>query len=53
MPITAKEEYVKNPEISKENIEEIRKWMTTQPHLPQNVPGNLIFKLKYIYIYYI
>lgn len=48
MPITAKEEYAKNPEISKENIEEIRKWMMTQPHLPQNVPGNLIFKLKYI-----
>lgn len=39
MAITAAEEYAKNPEISSENIEEIRKWIATQPHLPQNIPG--------------
>lgn len=37
--ITAEEEYAKCPEISKQTIEDIRQWMTTQPHLPQNVPG--------------
>lgn len=42
-PITADEEYAKNPEISKENIEDLRKWIVTQPHLPQNIPGKLIF----------
>lgn len=44
VPITADEEYAKNPEISKENIEDLRKWIGTQPHLPQNIPGKLFFK---------
>lgn len=39
VPITAEEEYEKNPEISKENIETIKKWIESQPHLPQNIPG--------------
>lgn len=39
VPITAEEEYEKNPEISKANIETIKKWMESQPHLPQNIPG--------------
>lgn len=46
MPITAEEEYEKNPEISKEKINEIRKWMATQPHLPQNVPGESAFRFS-------
>ncbi|XP_075231069.1 alpha-tocopherol transfer protein-like [Lycorma delicatula] len=36
-PITADEEYRKNPELKKEDIAELRQWMKTQPHLPQNV----------------
>lgn len=40
VPITADEEYAKNPEITKQNIEDLRKWLATQPHLPQNIPGN-------------
>lgn len=39
VPITADEEYAKNPEISRENIEELRKWLTTQPHIPQQISG--------------
>jgi len=46
VPITADEEYEKNPEISKENIEDLRKWIVTQPHLPQNIPGKSFFKTK-------
>jgi len=42
VPITVDEEYEKNPEISRENINEIRKWLATQPHLPQNIPGELV-----------
>jgi hypothetical protein len=42
VPITADEEYTKNPEISKENIENIRKWLVTQPHLPQNLPEEML-----------
>jgi len=44
VPITADEEYAKNPEISRENIEDLRKWIVTQPHLPQNIPGKLFFE---------
>ncbi|XP_022187145.1 alpha-tocopherol transfer protein-like isoform X4 [Nilaparvata lugens] len=36
-PITAEEEYMKNPDLKKEEIAELKKWMKTQPHLPQNV----------------
>lgn len=39
MPVTLEDEYAKNPEVSKQNIEDIRKWLSTQPHLPQNLPG--------------
>jgi len=46
VPITADEEYEKNPEISRENIEDLRKWIATQPHLPQNIPGKSFFKTK-------
>lgn len=42
VPITADEEYAKNPEISKENIEELRKWLVTQPHLPQNISEEML-----------
>uniref|UniRef100_A0A2S2NPS6 Alpha-tocopherol transfer protein-like n=1 Tax=Schizaphis graminum TaxID=13262 RepID=A0A2S2NPS6_SCHGA len=42
VPITADEEYAKNPEISKENIEDLRKWIATQPHLPQNIPEEML-----------
>ncbi|XP_060880448.1 alpha-tocopherol transfer protein-like [Metopolophium dirhodum] len=42
VPITADEEYAKNPEISKENIEDLRKWLVTQPHLPQNIPEEML-----------
>jgi len=42
VPITADEEYAKNSEITKENIEDLRKWIVTQPHLPQNIPGTKI-----------
>jgi len=42
VPIMAEEEYEKNPEISRENINEIRKWLATQPHLPQNVPDQML-----------
>lgn len=45
--ITAEEEYEKNPEISKENIDDLRKWIVSQPHLPQNIPGKSFLKLKY------
>lgn len=45
IPITADEEYEKNPEISRETINNIRKWVATQPHLPQNIPGIIIFFL--------
>ncbi|VVC28755.1 Hypothetical protein CINCED_3A010787 [Cinara cedri] len=42
IPITAEEEYAKNPEISKQNIEDLRKWIATQPHLPQNVTEEML-----------
>ncbi|KAE9526635.1 hypothetical protein AGLY_013283 [Aphis glycines] len=42
VPITADEEYAKNPEISKENIDNLRKWIATQPHLPQNIPEEML-----------
>ncbi|XP_015369969.1 PREDICTED: alpha-tocopherol transfer protein-like [Diuraphis noxia] len=29
-------------EISKENIEDLRKWIATQPHLPQNIPEEML-----------
>ncbi|XP_050537211.1 alpha-tocopherol transfer protein-like [Daktulosphaira vitifoliae] len=35
--ITAEEEYKKNPEIKKEDIQKLKDWIATQPHLPQNV----------------
>lgn len=46
MAITADEEYSKNPEISKQNIDDLRQWVATQPHLPQNVPGECNFELE-------
>lgn len=51
VPITADEEYAKNPEISKENIEDLRKWIATQPHLPQNIPGKSFFRNKTLSIF--
>uniref|UniRef100_A0A8D8X3K5 Uncharacterized protein n=1 Tax=Cacopsylla melanoneura TaxID=428564 RepID=A0A8D8X3K5_9HEMI len=36
--ITVEEEYKKNPDLKKEDIQTLRTWITTQPHLPQNVP---------------
>jgi hypothetical protein len=39
IPITAEEEYAKNPEVSRETINDLKKWIATQPHLPQNMPG--------------
>lgn len=46
VPITAEEEYLKNPEISKQNIEDLKTWMATQPHLPQSVPGKSVVLAK-------
>lgn len=37
--ITADEEYSKNPDLKKEDIQALRSWMKTQPHLPQEAPG--------------
>lgn len=33
--ITVEEEYKKNPEISREDVQEILDWVATQPHLPK------------------
>ncbi|KAF9810682.1 hypothetical protein SFRURICE_021135 [Spodoptera frugiperda] len=34
VPITIEEEYKKNPDISPEDIQKLRDWLKTQPHLP-------------------
>jgi hypothetical protein len=39
-PITAEEEFCKNTELKREDLEHIRQWMSAQPHLPRGVPGN-------------
>ncbi|KAL1453850.1 hypothetical protein WDU94_010159 [Cyamophila willieti] len=36
--ITAEEEYKKNPDLKKEDVQALRTWMTTQAHLPQDAP---------------
>lgn len=36
-PITAREEYEKNPALKKSDIDELRKWVESQPHLPPNI----------------
>ncbi|XP_046660580.1 alpha-tocopherol transfer protein-like isoform X1 [Homalodisca vitripennis] len=33
-PVTAEEEYERNPGLKKEDIAELRSWMKSQPHLP-------------------
>ncbi|KAL1453849.1 hypothetical protein WDU94_010159 [Cyamophila willieti] len=38
--ITAEEEYKKNPDLKKEDVQALRTWMTTQAHLPQDAPGS-------------
>ncbi|XP_025414704.1 alpha-tocopherol transfer protein-like [Sipha flava] len=42
IPITAEEEYAKNPEVSRETINDLKKWIATQPHLPQNMPEEML-----------
>jgi hypothetical protein len=39
-PITAEEEFAKNKNLKRENIEYLREWMSKQPHLPTGVTGN-------------
>jgi hypothetical protein len=39
-PITAEEEFCKNTELKRENLEHLRQWMSAQPHLPRGVTGN-------------
>ncbi|PSN35126.1 hypothetical protein C0J52_26947 [Blattella germanica] len=36
-PITADEEYSKNSKLKKENIQQLRNWLTKQPHLPTGI----------------
>lgn len=33
-PVTAEEEYERNPSLKKEDIADLRSWMRSQPHLP-------------------
>ena len=37
---TTEEEYKKNPGLKKEDIEELRQWLKTQPELPDVMDGN-------------
>jgi hypothetical protein len=39
-PITAEEEFAKNADLKRADVEHLRQWMTAQPHLPRGVPGN-------------
>jgi hypothetical protein len=38
-PITAEEEFSKNTELKREDVEHLRQWMSEQPHLPRGVTG--------------
>lgn len=41
-PISAKEEYVKNPKLKKSDIELLHQWVKAQSHLPPDITGLLI-----------
>ncbi|XP_063379720.1 alpha-tocopherol transfer protein-like [Cydia fagiglandana] len=45
--ITVEREYEKNPEISSEDVKNIREWMLTQPHLPHEHITDLDIILVY------
>ncbi|KAI5695673.1 hypothetical protein M8J75_001756 [Diaphorina citri] len=45
--ITADEEYKKNPDLKKEDIQALRQWMLTQPHLPQDVPEETLILIHH------
>ncbi|XP_063636353.1 alpha-tocopherol transfer protein-like isoform X2 [Cydia splendana] len=45
--ITVEREYEKNPEISSEDVKNIREWMLTQPHLPHEHITDLDIILAY------
>jgi hypothetical protein len=38
-PITAQEEFAKDKQLKRENIEYLREWMSKQPHLPTAITG--------------
>jgi hypothetical protein len=38
-PITAEEEFSKNSNLKRENIELLRSWIAKQPHLPSGITG--------------
>jgi hypothetical protein len=38
-PITAQEEFARNKELKRENLEYLRKWLVKQPHLPSGITG--------------
>jgi hypothetical protein len=39
-PITAEEEFSKNANLKREDVEHIRQWMDAQPHMPRGAAGN-------------
>lgn len=41
-PITAEEEYLKNPELKKDDIKKLRQWFEKQSHLPDDITGLFI-----------
>lgn len=45
--ITADEEYSKNPDLKKEDIQALRSWMKTQPHLPQDAPDEVLILIHH------
>jgi len=40
--VTAEEEYAKNPDLKKEEVDKLREWMSSQPHLPVPTEEQLI-----------
>ena len=41
--VTAEEEFARNQELRKEDVQELREWMRSKPNLP-HVPGMFLIK---------
>lgn len=39
-PVSAKEEYAKNPKLKKSDIEQLDEWVKSQSHLPPDITGS-------------